>query len=87
MMETGDERPSEEKYVYGPSGSILVRMNGTRVSPGKDTPLGFTRQGEEIVASYTNSRDGTAWYYFQFWGAGAGVDGCGGHEWHGGVAG
>lgn len=74
MIETGDERPPEETFVYGPSGSVLVRLaggGGARVPPGKDTPLGFTRQGEEIVASYTNSRDGTAWYYFQFWGAGA----------------
>lgn len=34
-------------------------------------PLGFTRQGEEIVASWTLARDCRPRYYFQFWGAGA----------------
>ncbi|KAK4154803.1 hypothetical protein C8A00DRAFT_32398 [Chaetomidium leptoderma] len=72
MMETGDERPPEEKFVYSPSGSVLVRLGGNkRCAAAKDRPLGFTRDGEEIVASYTDSRDYRAWYYFQFWGSGA----------------
>ena len=71
-MESGDERPPEEKAVHYPSGSVLVRLDGgPRFPAGHDTPLGFTRQGEEIVASYTNSRDWKPWYYFQFWGAAA----------------
>jgi hypothetical protein len=71
MMETGDERLPEERFVYSASGSVLVRLSGKRCAPGKDRPLGYTKQGEEIVASYTNSRDYRAWYYFQFWGSGA----------------
>ncbi|KAL2145883.1 hypothetical protein VTI28DRAFT_5965 [Corynascus sepedonium] len=73
VLETGDERLPEERFVYAPSGSVLVRLgpNGKRCAPGRDRPLGFTRAGEEIVASYTGSRDYGAWYYFQFWGAGA----------------
>jgi hypothetical protein len=71
VMESGDERPPEEKHVHYPSGSVLVRLGGARCPPGFDTPLGFTHQGEEIVASFTDSRDRKAWYYFQFWGAGA----------------
>ncbi|KAK3299599.1 uncharacterized protein B0H64DRAFT_455695 [Chaetomium fimeti] len=81
-LETGDDRLPEEKFVYAPSGSVLVRLGGSgagdgsssssaRCTPGRDRPLGFTRDGEEIVASYTASRDYRAWYYFQFWGAGA----------------
>lgn len=71
MMETGDERLPEERFIYSASGSVLVRLNGARCEPGNDRPLGFTKQGEEIVASYTDSRDYRAWYYFQFWGSGA----------------
>jgi hypothetical protein len=73
VLETGDDRLPEEKYVYAPSGSVLVRLGsgGKRCTPGRDRPLGFTRDGEEIVASYTSSRDYRAWYYFQFWGSGA----------------
>ncbi|KAK4120700.1 hypothetical protein N657DRAFT_556553, partial [Parathielavia appendiculata] len=82
FTETGDERPPEEKFVYAPSGSILVRLNShsnnnpqpRTTSPGSNNntqPVGFTPQGEQIVASVTNSRDYRAWYYFQFWGAGA----------------
>jgi hypothetical protein len=71
-LETGDDRLPEEKFVYAPSGSVLVRLSGgARCAPGRDRPLGFTRDGEEIVASYTASRDYRAWYYFQFWGSGA----------------
>ncbi|KAH6845760.1 hypothetical protein B0I37DRAFT_417275 [Chaetomium sp. MPI-CAGE-AT-0009] len=76
-LETGDDRLPEEKFVYAPSGSVLVRLGGGRgrggggCAPGRDRPLGFTRAGEEIVASYASSRDYRAWYYFQFWGAGA----------------
>jgi hypothetical protein len=89
LTETGDERPPEERFVYAPSGSILVRLNSPNkrasltssvvtTTPGTGTdrdqnrqPVGFTNEGEEIVASYTNSRDYRAWYYFQFWGSGA----------------
>jgi hypothetical protein len=71
MMEAGDERLPEERFVYSASGSVLVRLGGKRCAPGKDRPLGYTRQGEEIVASYSDSRDYRAWYYFQFWGSGA----------------
>ncbi|EAQ90311.1 predicted protein [Chaetomium globosum CBS 148.51] len=72
-LETGDDRLPEEKFVYAPSGSVLVRLGegSNRCAPGRDRPLGFTRAGEEIVASYTASRDYRAWYYFQFWGSGA----------------
>ena len=71
-MESGDERPAEEKVVYDPSGSVLVRLDGgPRFPAGHDTPLGFTPKGEEIVASYADSRDRKAWCYFQFWGGGA----------------
>ncbi len=71
-IESGDERPPEERFVYDPSGSVLVRLEGgPRFPAGHDTPLGFTRKGEEIVASYAGSRDRKAWCYFQFWGAGA----------------
>ncbi|KAH6616168.1 hypothetical protein B0J18DRAFT_446877 [Chaetomium sp. MPI-SDFR-AT-0129] len=85
VLETGDERMPDEKFVYAPSGSVLVRLGpvsrtsntaitatATPVSfTGKNRPLGYTRDGEEIVASYTASRDYRAWWYFQFWGAGA----------------
>jgi hypothetical protein len=83
LTETGDERPPAERFVYAPSGSILVRLNSPKkrppvsaapTAPGTDRnrhPVGFTPDGEEIVASYTNSRDYRAWYYFQFWGSGA----------------
>ncbi|KAK4095880.1 hypothetical protein N658DRAFT_502206 [Parathielavia hyrcaniae] len=90
FTEAGDERPPEEKFVYAPSGSILVRLDNNNnnnnnnssnntpthpaTSPDRNTntqPVGFTAQGEGIVASLTNSRDYRAWYYFQFWGAGA----------------
>ncbi len=61
MMEAGDEHLLEEKLVYSASGSILVRLGGGRCAPGKDRPLGFTKDGEEIVASYTDSRDYRSW--------------------------
>ncbi|KAK4099970.1 hypothetical protein N658DRAFT_497693 [Parathielavia hyrcaniae] len=63
-----------------PSGSILVRLDSnsnntpspSATSPGGNNnnnntntqPVGFTAQGEAIVASLTNSRDYRAWYYF-----------------------
>lgn len=85
VLETGDERMPDEKFVYAPSGSVLVRLgpvfrnsNNAIIATenavsfaGKSRPLGYTRDGEEIVASYTASRDYRAWWYFQFWGAGA----------------
>jgi hypothetical protein len=72
MMETGDKHLQEDKFVYWVSESILVRLGGRRCARGKDRPLGFTKDGEKIVASYIDSRDYyRSWYYFQFWGSGA----------------
>ncbi|KAL2170681.1 hypothetical protein VTG60DRAFT_4523 [Thermothelomyces hinnuleus] len=78
-MSTGDERPPEEKFVWSPSGSVLVRLGGggggggQRCAPGgRDRPMGFTRAGEEILASYARARDcGGVRCYFQFWGSAA----------------
>ncbi|AEO58472.1 hypothetical protein MYCTH_2036724, partial [Thermothelomyces thermophilus ATCC 42464] len=80
-MATGDERPPEEKFVCSPSGSVLVRLGGggggggggQRCAPGgRDRPMGFTRAGEEILASYARARGcGGVRCYFQFWGSAA----------------
>ncbi|KAJ4289967.1 hypothetical protein N0V88_006768 [Collariella sp. IMI 366227] len=92
-IQTGDVRPPEESFVLSPSGSVLVRLQGKPCpTPGRDRPLGYTREGEEIVASYTRTRDKGALMYFQFWGAGRrgvgrGVDTRGGGDGDGGVAG
>ncbi|AEO68488.1 uncharacterized protein THITE_2025869, partial [Thermothielavioides terrestris NRRL 8126] len=76
-LETGDERPPETALhtLLAQPGAVLVRLTGARWPPQTATParrpLGFTKQGEEIVASWTEARDCLPRYYFQFWGAGA----------------
>ncbi|KAL2129899.1 hypothetical protein VTI74DRAFT_7158 [Chaetomium olivicolor] len=69
-IKTGDPRPPEEAFVLSPSGSILVRLQGKGCPPSAARPLGYTREGEEIVASYSMTRDKKALMYFQFWGSG-----------------
>jgi hypothetical protein len=57
------------------STTTTTSMTATATDAATETaarrPLGFTKQGEEIVASWTEARDCLPRYYFQFWGAGA----------------
>jgi hypothetical protein len=74
VIKTGDQRPPEKKMGIITRGYVLVRLGGQRGAAGKGRPLGFTEQGEEIVASYAQRN--TTWigqpkFFFQFWGSGA----------------
>lgn len=75
-VKTGDVRPPHKKVGFITKGYVLVRLTGRRYTgPPAQRPLGFTEQGEEIVASY--AVPSTTWigrptkFFFQFWGAGA----------------
>ncbi|KAK4234213.1 hypothetical protein C8A03DRAFT_18844 [Achaetomium macrosporum] len=82
-VRTGDARPPEDRYTYADmDGYVLVRLTGPNQLPAGqqsgNRPLGHTRRGEEIVASWAQAKDrsplswpGTPLYYFQFWGSGA----------------
>jgi hypothetical protein len=85
VLETGDERPPESPPIFDLPGAVLVRTttkpttatattttdSNSSSHTGPNRPLGYTRQGEEIVASWMMARDLKPRYYFQFWGAGA----------------
>jgi hypothetical protein len=78
-MRTGDKRPKVGFFSVGQAGFVLVRLTGPRIDPSRfpkhQQPLGWTEQGEEIVASYAPADKNRAflWYthfIFQFWGSG-----------------
>ncbi|KAK3983934.1 hypothetical protein QBC44DRAFT_278298 [Cladorrhinum sp. PSN332] len=77
-VKTGMERAKSGRITRIVTGHILVRMNGRGLgsNPGgqkDDRPLGFDKEGREIVASC--ARGGSGWIggkkmFFQFWGSG-----------------
>ncbi|KAK0721190.1 hypothetical protein B0T21DRAFT_48742 [Apiosordaria backusii] len=78
VVKTGMQREKTGRLVSMVMGWVLVRVTGRAVQPvGKDgegTPLGYDKQGREIVASWAFSRTrgfGGAVYFFQWWGSGA----------------
>ncbi|KAK0666746.1 hypothetical protein QBC41DRAFT_146876 [Cercophora samala] len=74
---TGMVRERAPRLAAG-GGYYLVRVTGRGVEPrgkgGQETPLGYDRQGREIVASWAYAR-GFGWgkpvFFFQWWGSGA----------------
>ncbi|KAK4173867.1 hypothetical protein QBC36DRAFT_219745 [Triangularia setosa] len=76
-VKTGMQREKAGRVAMG-GGFILVRVTGMGVQPrgkkGEDTPLGYDKQGREIVASWAYAR-GWGWggpvFFFQWWGSGA----------------
>ncbi|KAK4225859.1 hypothetical protein QBC38DRAFT_481960 [Podospora fimiseda] len=78
-VKTGMQRPQSGRITRIVSGYILVRMNGRGIRLGEDKkenemrPLGYDKEGREIVASC--ARGGSGWIggrkmFFQFWGSG-----------------
>lgn len=95
-VHTGDQRPEREEGFHFSkpyAGWILVRVNGPNrkqapqvAEGGKKSrvntlPMGYTDDGQEIVASWANCSGwvATRKIIFQFWGAGA--SGEMGEEW------
>ncbi|KAM7214471.1 hypothetical protein V8F06_010165 [Rhypophila decipiens] len=80
-VHAGDPRPPQQEGFHFSkpySGWILVRVNGPgRKAPGggegQQLPMGYTENGDEIVASYAEASGwtSTCTIIFQFWGAGA----------------
>ncbi|KAL2017408.1 hypothetical protein VTK56DRAFT_2210 [Thermocarpiscus australiensis] len=73
-IKTGDKRPPQKFVTVGARGYLLVRLTGRRCNTAQKeaTPLGFTKYGEEIVASYADAQG--SWrtrFFFQFWGSAA----------------
>ncbi|KAK4160831.1 hypothetical protein QBC43DRAFT_358896 [Cladorrhinum sp. PSN259] len=77
IVKAGMAREKSGRITRLVSGHILVRMNGKRINiqqgQEKERPLGFDKEGREIVASC--ARGGSGWIggtkmFFQFWGSG-----------------
>lgn len=73
-IRTGDPRPASKKNKIHTLavGFVLVRLGARRGPAGDHRPLGYTEDGEEIVASYALAhRSWRANFFFQFWGSAA----------------